>query len=61
METPAFYPYLSGLDNLRILAMARGRVTEGHFGEVLSMVGLEGRERGRSWGEMRRVGDALSN
>src|SRR5690348_15773627 len=47
VETPAFYPYLSGLDNLRVLALARGGVPARRYDEVLALVGLKGRERDR--------------
>jgi ABC-2 type transport system ATP-binding protein len=62
VETPAYYPYLSGLDNLRVLALARGGLPARRFGEVLSMVGLKGRERDRfgtySLGMKQRLGIA---
>ncbi len=48
VETPAFYTYLSGLDNLRVLALARGGVPEGRFAATLALVGLTGRERDRA-------------
>jgi ABC-type multidrug transport system fused ATPase/permease subunit len=47
VETPAFYPYLSALDNLRVFAGARGGVPASRFAEVLALVGLTGRERER--------------
>lgn len=47
IESPTFYPYLSGIDNLRVLALARGGVPERRFAEVLELVGLTGRERER--------------
>jgi ABC-2 type transport system ATP-binding protein len=62
VETPAFYPYLSGLDNLRALALARGGVPARRFNEVLALVGLTGRERDRfstySLGMKQRLGIA---
>jgi ABC-2 type transport system ATP-binding protein len=62
VETPAFYPYLSGLDNLRALALARGGVPARRFGEVIALVGLGGRERDRfgtySLGMKQRLGIA---
>jgi ABC-2 type transport system ATP-binding protein len=62
VETPAYYPYLSGLDNLRVLALARGGLPAGRFAEVLSLVGLKGRERDRfgtySLGMKQRLGIA---
>ena len=44
IETPAFYPYLSGYDNLRALAIALGDVPRTRIDEMLELVGL--RERG---------------
>ena len=62
VETPTFYPYLSGLDNLRALALARGGVPQQRFAEVLALVGLEGRHRDRygtySLGMKQRLGIA---
>src|SRR4051794_13808120 len=62
VETPAFYPYLTGLDNLRALALARGGVPARRFGEVLAQVGLNGREKDRfstySLGMKQRLGIA---
>jgi len=62
VETPTFYPYLSGIDNLRALALARGGAPAGRFAEVLALVGLQGRERDRfssySLGMMQRLGIA---
>ena len=46
IETPVFYPYLSGYDNLRWLAKMLGEVPERRIGEVLELVGL--RERAGS-------------
>jgi ABC-2 type transport system ATP-binding protein len=45
IEAPAFYPYLSGYDNLRAIAMALGGVPAGRIDEMLELVGL--RERAR--------------
>lgn len=60
VETPAFYPYLSALDNLRVFAGARGSVPASRFAEVLALVGLTGRERDRfsafSLGMKQRLG-----
>ncbi|WP_243712844.1 ATP-binding cassette domain-containing protein [Actinomadura sp. 6K520] len=42
VEGPGFYPYLSGRDNLRVLARYRG-IGDGDVGRVLSRVGLAGR------------------
>jgi ABC-2 type transport system ATP-binding protein len=43
VETPAFYPYLSGRDNLRALAASGAHVPAARIDEVLDIVGL--RER----------------
>ena len=43
IENPAFYPYLSGRDNLQAHAMAIGGVPHGRIDELLTLVGL--RER----------------
>jgi ABC-2 type transport system ATP-binding protein len=44
VETPVFYPYLSGIDNLRTIAAASGmrigRVNQQRIDEVLEMVDL---------------------
>ncbi|CAA9588794.1 MAG: Efflux ABC transporter, ATP-binding protein [uncultured Thermomicrobiales bacterium] len=62
VETPTYYPYLSGLDNLRVLALARGGAPQGRLDEVLRLVGLKGRERDRfgsySLGMKQRLGIA---
>lgn len=46
VEAPAFYPYLSGRDNLRALAMTGGGVPAGRIDDLLDLVGL--RERAGS-------------
>lgn len=60
VEAPAFYPYLSALDNLRVLAGLRGGVPASRYAEVLALVGLQGRERDRfgtfSLGMKQRLG-----
>jgi ABC-2 type transport system ATP-binding protein len=47
VETPVFYPYLSGVDNLRIVAAASGmkpgRANQARIDEVLDLVDLAGR------------------
>jgi ABC-2 type transport system ATP-binding protein len=43
VESPSFYPYLSGRHNLRVLAAAGARVSDGKVEELLELVGL--RER----------------
>jgi ABC-type multidrug transport system ATPase subunit len=49
VETPAFYPYLSGRDNLRVLARHAG-VGDDRVEAVLDQVGLSDRARNRSAG-----------
>jgi len=43
VETPAFYPYMSGIDNLRIFARIDGGDAEGDIPALLEQVGLERR------------------
>jgi ABC-2 type transport system ATP-binding protein len=49
VETPVFYPYLSGADNLRIVAAASGmrlgRVNQSRIDEVLDLVDLSARAK----------------
>lgn len=63
VEGPAFYPFLSGRDNLRALA-ARGRVPRGRVAEVLGLVGLSSRAKDRyvtySLGMKQRLGLAAA-
>jgi ABC-2 type transport system ATP-binding protein len=51
VETPVFYPYLSGVDNLRIVAAASGmrlgKVNQARIDETLSLVDLETRANDR--------------
>ena len=42
IESPAFYPYLSGRRNLRVLADLRPGVTDKRIDEVIEIVGLSG-------------------
>ena len=64
VESPTFYGYLSGRDNLRTLAATGGPVPRGRVDEVLGYVGLE--ERGRdkvsrySLGMKQRLGIAAA-
>jgi ABC-2 type transport system ATP-binding protein len=63
VETPAFYPYLSGRDNLKALAHLSGEpATKERVGEVLEVVGLAGRAKDRfkkySLGMKQRLGVA---
>jgi ABC-2 type transport system ATP-binding protein len=45
IEQPSFYPYLSGKDNLRALAMVAGNVPEHRIDALLAQVGLLERAR----------------
>ncbi len=45
IETPAFYPYLSGYDNLRALAIMLGDIRGARIDAMLEMVGLQDRAR----------------
>jgi ABC-2 type transport system ATP-binding protein len=60
VETPAFYPYLSGEDNLRVFARIVGRRAEQQIPAFLEQVGLKGRERDKvgtySLGMRQRLG-----
>jgi ABC-type multidrug transport system ATPase subunit len=64
VESPTFYGYLSGRDNLRMLAASGARVPKGRVDEVLALVGLA--ERGRdkasrySLGMKQRLGIAAA-
>ena len=44
LETPNFYPYLTGLQNLRLVANVKGAGRE-EIDRVLELVGLTGREK----------------
>ncbi len=64
VESPVFYDYLSGRDNLRALAASGARVPDSRVDEVLALVGLA--ERGRdkagrySLGMKQRLGIAAA-
>ncbi|MFQ5878952.1 MAG: ABC transporter ATP-binding protein [Dehalococcoidia bacterium] len=64
MEQPAFYPYLSGRDNLRVIARALGEVEPGRIEAVLGTVGLTERADDRysrySLGMKQRLGIAAA-
>ncbi len=45
IESPAFYPYLSGRDNLRVLALAAGVVPPARIDDLLEYVGLAERPK----------------
>ncbi len=63
VESPAFYPYLSGRDNLRVMARLCG-VPNGRVAEVLDTVELSGRAKSRykkySLGMKQRLGVAAA-
>jgi len=63
IESPAFYPYLSGLDNLRLLA-EYAEVPRRRVDEVLELVDLDDRARDRfsaySLGMKQRLGVAAA-
>jgi ABC-2 type transport system ATP-binding protein len=62
IEQPAFYPYLSGVNNLRVIAKAVGDIPSGRIEELLSLVGLADRAGDRydhySLGMKQRLGIA---
>jgi ABC-2 type transport system ATP-binding protein len=64
VEAPAFYPYLSGRDNLRAVGSVLGRATASRLDEVLELVDLRGRQgdRARSYslGMKQRLGVATA-
>lgn len=43
IENPAFYPFLTGRDNLRALAMIHGKVDEGRIEHLLKLVNMHTR------------------
>jgi ABC-2 type transport system ATP-binding protein len=64
IESPKFYPYLSGRTNLELLARLDGAGAASGIGEVLDIVDLSGREQdkvgGYSFGMRQRLGVAAS-
>jgi ABC-2 type transport system ATP-binding protein len=64
VESPTFYSYLSGRDNLRALAASGAPVPKGRVEEVLALVGLEDRGRDKagkySLGMKQRLGIAAA-
>ncbi len=64
IEAPAFYKYLSGRDNIRILANTGGRCSSKEIDEALSIVGLLDRAKNKvkaySQGMKQRLGIALA-
>src|SRR6195952_465649 len=64
IESPKFYPYLSGRKNLQLLAGLDGGAASDRIDEVLDTVDLTGRDRdkvgGYSFGMRQRLGVAAS-
>lgn len=64
IESPRFYPFLSGRKNLQLLAGLDGGAAAGRIEEVLDVVDLTGREgekvAGYSFGMRQRLGVAAS-
>jgi ABC-2 type transport system ATP-binding protein len=64
IETPSFYPFLSGRENLLALAAAGAPVAAGRVDEVLTLVNLKERARDRvsgySMGMRQRLGIAAA-
>ncbi len=64
VESPVFYDYLSGRDNLRALAASGARVPDSRVDEVLAQVGLAERSRDKagrySLGMKQRLGIAAA-
>lgn len=64
IESPAFYPYLSGRDNLRVIARYSGVATKTRITEVLRQVGLSQRAGDKfkrySMGMKQRLGVAAA-
>jgi len=62
IETPAFYPYLSGWDNLKALAISIGGISDNKIKEVLQRVNLLDRAKDKygnySLGMKQRLGIA---
>ena len=64
VEMPAFYPYMSGEDNLRVFARVTGGEAEKRIPAMLEQVGLKGREKDKagtySLGMRQRLGLAAA-
>ena len=64
VESPALYGYLSGRDNLRVIADLLGGVSRKRIDEVLEIVSLKGRDKDRvrtySMGMKQRLGLAMA-
>ena len=63
-DQPAYYPYLTGRENLSVFNMWMGREDEDRADRLLDMVGLAGaggrKVGGYSWGMKRRLGIAAA-
>ena len=64
IESPSFYPYLSGRENLRALAATGAHTSSGRIEELLELVGLRERARDKvqvySLGMKQRLGIAAA-
>lgn len=64
VESPAFYPYLSGRDNLRVMGRHSGGISRDHISHVLWQVGLSERQKDKykkySLGMKQRLGTAAA-
>jgi ABC-2 type transport system ATP-binding protein len=64
IESPSFYPYLSGRENLRSLAATGAQTSNGRIEELLELVGLRDRARDKvqtySLGMKQRLGIAAA-
>ena len=62
IEAPAFYPYLSGYDNLKVITMALGDIPDERIDDTLELVGLTERKHSQyktySLGMKQRLGIA---
>ena len=60
IESPAFYPYMGGSDNLQVVARTIGGVAQGRIDEMLELVGLGARGKDKvktySTGMRQRLG-----
>ena len=60
IESPAFYPYMGGCDNLQVVARTVGGVAQGRIDEMLELVGLGARGKDKvktySTGMRQRLG-----
>jgi len=63
-DAPAYYPYLSGRENLQVFARWQGLITEQKIDSLLNLVGLDQaknrRVGGYSWGMKQRLGLAAA-